>query len=250
MNAVRLRLPTVIAIAAASVIALCLSAHLRIGVYARCIHKPLADRRSWAGRTAYAVSVSASDIGSSSISPTPSGKSPCLSRYAPRTGTAVSATASDAISAKLTVMANGKKNAPTRPGMNPSGTNTAIVASVEAVIAGPTSTVASSAARHLSLDPCMFRYTFSSTTMLSSTTLPTEIASPPKVMKFSASPCQLISSTPAKMLSGIESPITTVGRSDVSAPTIAFGRSVRKNANTTITASISPRIASRSSVVI
>ena len=134
--------------------------------------------------------------------------------------------------------------------MKPSGAKTTIVASVDAVIAGPTSTVASRAARHLSLDPCMFRYTFSSTTMLSSTTLPTEIARPPNVMKFSASPCQLISRTAMKMLSGIESAITTVGRRDVKAPTIAFGRSVRKNTNTTSTARTSPRIASRSSVVI
>ena len=180
----------------------------------------------------------------------PSGRSPGLSRYAPSTGTAVRATARDAISAKLTVIANGKKNAPTSPSMNPRGRNTTMVVSVDAVIAGPTSTVASSAARHRSLPPSMLRYTFSSTTMLSSTTLPTDIASPPSVMKFKASPCQLMRSTPVKMLSGIDSPITTVGRSVLRIPMMTDGLIVRKNRNTTETASVSPRMASRSRVVI
>ena len=180
----------------------------------------------------------------------PSGRSPGLSRYAPSTGTAVSATTSDAISAKLTVIANGKKNAPTSPSMKASGRKTTIVVSVDAVIAGPTSTVASSAARHRSLPPSMLRYTFSSTTMLSSTTLPTDIASPPSVMKFRASPCQLMSSTPMNMLRGIDKPITTVGRSVLRTPMMTDGLSVRKNRNTTEMASVSPRMASRSRVEI
>ena len=52
------------------------------------------------------------------------------------------------------------------------------------------------------------------------------------------------------MLSGIDSPITSVGRRVVRTPLMAEGLSVRKNANTTVTASASPIIASRSSVSI
>ena len=135
ITAVSPRLAAVRPKATTSVTTLCRSVHVRIGVYARCIH------------------VSCTRISSSS--PTSSGRSPGRSRYAPRTGTAVRATKRDAISAKLTVSAKGEKNAPTRPCMNARGANTTTVAIVDAKMAGPTSAVASRAARHRSLPPWM-----------------------------------------------------------------------------------------------
>ena len=201
-----------------------------MGVYRRCIH--VSCRKT------------------SSSSSTASGRSPGLSRYAPSTGTAVSATSRDATSAKLTVSANGAKNAPTSPWMNASGANTTMVVIVEAKIAGPTSAVASSAALHRSRPAWMWRYTFSSTTIASSTTRPTEIARPPNVMKFSDRSCHASSSTPVNTLSGIDMAITTVGRSVLNSPFRIVGLNDTMNANTTVTANRNPYIASRKSVSI
>ena len=73
--------------------------------------------------------------------------SPGRTSAAPSTGTAVSATRREAASAKQTVSANGRKNAPTSPWRKASGANTTIVVRVDAMIAGPTSTVASRTTR-------------------------------------------------------------------------------------------------------
>ena len=69
-------------------------------------------------------------------------------------------------------------------------------------------------------------------------------------MKLSDRPCQLIRMTPVRMLSGIDRPITTVGRRVFSAPLMAVGLSVMKNANTTAMARVRPSTASRSRVLI
>ena len=81
--------------------------------------------------------------------------------------------------------------------------------------------------------------------MLSSTTRPTEIASPPSVMKFSDSPCQSMSSTPVKMLNGIDRAMTTVGRSVLKSPRGTVGLRVTMNRNTTVIAKMNPNIPSR-----
>ena len=84
--------------------------------------------------------------------------------------------------------------------------------------------------------------------MLSSTTRPTEIARPPRVMKFRFMPFRPISTIPVKMLSGIDSPMTIVGLRLSSIPRARVGRREMRNANTTTTANMKPRIASRCSV--
>ena len=137
MSGIRARLAATSATATAMVTALCESAHLSTGAYARCIQLSVSTRSS------------------SSLKLTRSSEG--RNRYAPSTGIAVSATTRDATRAKLTATANGKKNEPTSPSRKMSGTNTAMVVSVEAVMAEPTSTVACSAARHRSRPPWICR---------------------------------------------------------------------------------------------
>ena len=224
------RLETVSRTATSRVTSLWPRTHLRIAMYPRCIQ------------------VSGSRISPSA--PAPSGRSPGRRRYAPRTGTAVRATRRDAISANVTVRAKGRKKAPTSPWMNASGTKTTTVVMVEAKIAGPTSVVASSAARHLSRPAWMWRYTFSSTTMESSTTRPTDMANPPRVMKLRVMSCHDIRRMPVKTLRGIERAITTVGRRVLKKPLTIVGRMVSMKAKTTDTANRNPNIASLTRVSI
>lgn len=56
-------------------------------------------------------------------------------------GSRVKLTNSDTSTATATVMPNGKKNLPTMPFMNATGTNTAQMAKVEAITARPISSV-------------------------------------------------------------------------------------------------------------
>ena len=128
--------------------------------------------------------------------------------------------------------------------MKASGTNTTTVVMVDAKMAGPTSVVASRAARHLSRPACMCRCTFSSTTMESSTTRPTDIAKPPSVMKFRDMSCHPSKSAPVNTLRGMDSAITMVGRMVLNMPRTKVGRMVNMNAKTTVTANRNPNIAS------
>ena len=61
-------------------------------------------------------------------------------------GSSVKLTNSDTTTATATVMPNGKKNLPTMPFMNATGTNTAQIANVVAITARPISSVPTCAA--------------------------------------------------------------------------------------------------------
>ena len=66
-------------------------------------------------------------------------------------GSSVKLTNSETSTATATVTPNGKKNLPTMPFMNATGTNTAQIANVVAITARPISSVPSRAARRWSL---------------------------------------------------------------------------------------------------
>jgi hypothetical protein len=90
--------------------------------------------------------------------------------------------------ATTTVMPNGKKNLPTMPPMNATGTNTAQMAKVVAITARPISSVPSRAARTWSLPMPTWRTMFSRTTMASSISSPMHRLSAIMVMKFKVKP--------------------------------------------------------------
>ena len=90
--------------------------------------------------------------------------------------------------ATATVMPNGKKNLPTMPFMNATGTNTAQIAKVVAITARPISSVPSRAAAWWLLPMCTWRTMFSRTTIASSIRSPMQSDSAIIVMKFSVKP--------------------------------------------------------------
>ena len=144
-------------------------------------------------------------------------------------------------SAKLTAMAKGEKNDPTNPWMKAKGMNTATVVNVEDMMAAPTSLVPSTAASSRSSPAWMCRYMFSNTTMLSSTTRPTAIASPARVMKFRVKSARLIRMTPDKILKGMDRPMIKVGRRVSAIPFMMVGRRLIRKANTIATANTRPK---------
>ena len=174
------------------------------------------------------------------------GKSPSLSNKTPRTGTAVSATSVEASRAKLTDKAKGVKNSPTSPCIKARGTNTATVVKVDDTIAAPTSLVPSTAAWYRSSPRCMCLYIFSRTTILSSTTLPTAMASPARLIKLSDRPYKAITKIPVITLSGIEIPIIKVGLSVVATPLNNVGRMLMRKIKTADTANKNPSVPSLS----
>ena len=101
------------------------------------------------------------------------------------TGISVKATASEANSAKATTTASCLYMTPETPSMKTIGRKTAMVVSVEAVIAVATSWVPSTAEVSASSPSSRFLKMFSSTTTALSTSMPTPRARPPKVMMLS-----------------------------------------------------------------
>ncbi len=67
-------------------------------------------------------------------------------------------------------------------------------------------------------------------------------------MKLRVMSCHDISRIPVKTLRGIDSPITTVGRTVLNKPRMIVGRIVNMKANTTVTANRNPNMASLTSV--
>jgi len=108
------------------------------------------------------------------------------------------------------------------------GRNTATVVNVEAMTAGPTSTVPSTAAVTSGRPVCLRRNIDSSTTMELSTSMPIPKVSPPSDMMFSEIPIRYISTKVAMTDSGILVAMISVDRRS------------RKNASRTRIASTPP----------
>ncbi len=120
------------------------------------------------------------------------------------------ATASEARRENVTVMARSLNMCPAMLCIKTTGRNTAIVVSVEAVIARETSAVPSMAAvRGESPSSCL-RKMFSNTTMELSTTIPTPRANPPRVSRFTVSLKAYIMTNANMIESGIETATKSV----------------------------------------
>ena len=103
-------------------------------------------------------------------------------------GSSVKLTKSETSTATATVMPNGKKNLPTIPFMNATGTKTAQIAKVVAITASPISSVPSCAASRWPRPRWTWRTMFSRTTMASSMSRPMHSDSAIIVMKLSVKP--------------------------------------------------------------
>src|SRR6266545_4313581 len=101
------------------------------------------------------------------------------------TGITVSETKSDASSATVTVTPKDENSCPTSPDTNAIGRNTATVVSVEDVTAPATSRTPLMTASRFGSPYPRWRLMFSSTTIESSTTRPTEMVSAPRVSRLS-----------------------------------------------------------------
>src|SRR3954469_25924265 len=95
---------------------------------------------------------------------------------------------SETMTEQVTVSANGRNHSPEMPGMNATGTNTAMIENVVDATAMPISAVPSSAAVRRSEPFCMWRTMFSRTTMASSINTPMASDRPSRVMKLSVNP--------------------------------------------------------------
>ena len=80
--------------------------------------------------------------------------------------------------------------------------------------------------------------------MLSSTTRPTAIARPPRVIKFSVMPWNPISRMPVRILSGMDMEMIIVGRSVRPNPLRMVGRRLMRKAKTAAIAKRNPSRAS------
>ena len=98
------------------------------------------------------------------------------------------ATSSEISTAIATETPNWRKNCPGTPDMKLTGTNTATIASVVATTAKPISSAASSAAFIGLLPMRMWRTMFSTSTMASSTRMPTTSDRPSSVIRLSEYP--------------------------------------------------------------
>ena len=153
--------------------------------------------------------------------------------FAPIAGTRVSATSSEATMAAEMVAISSLNKRPTRPPMKRNGSTAARLVVVDATMALLTSAAESTAAFSGALPSRWFRYTFSSMTMVLSTSSPTPSASPPRVMMLMVSPVTSMSTTATMMPMGMALPMISVRRT-----------SPRKT-NTTIIASRAPEIAAK-----
>ena len=114
-----------------------------------------------------------------------SGRSCGFKKYAAIIGVNVRATSSEHSTATTTVKLNGPKNSPAMPLMNATGTNTAQIVSVVATTARPISIAASMAASFGFLPMRKCRTMFSTSTIASSTRMPTTSDSASSVKMFS-----------------------------------------------------------------
>ena len=102
------------------------------------------------------------------------------------------ATSSENSTAAAAVQPNSRKNLPVTPDMNATGTNTATSVAEVAMTAIPISSVASMAACSGGLPIARWRATFSTSTMASSTRMPTTTANASKLSRLSEKPNQYI----------------------------------------------------------
>jgi hypothetical protein len=114
-----------------------------------------------------------------------SGRSCGFKKYAAIIGVSVRATSNEQSTATTTVKLNGLKNSPPIPLMNATGTNTAQIVNVVATTARPISIAASIAASLGFLPMRKWRTMFSTSTIASSTKMPTTRDSASSVKIFS-----------------------------------------------------------------
>ena len=100
-------------------------------------------------------------------------------------GVSKRATNNENSTAAAAVQPNSRKNLPVTPGMNATGTNTATSVAEVAMTAMPISSVASMAACSGGLPIARWRATFSTSTMASSTRMPTTTANASKLSRLS-----------------------------------------------------------------
>ena len=131
-------------------------------------------------------------------------------RLAHRNGVRVTERSSEMAIVTVTVVPKELKNRPIMPGISATGRNTAIVVAAPAMTEAPTSPVPSSAARRAVLPISRWRCTFSITTVVASTTMPTASDNPMALMLFSVSPMPQRTITLPKRQTGIVMTVTTV----------------------------------------
>ena len=149
-------------------------------------------------------------------------------KYAAIIGVSVRATSSENSTATVTVKPKGRKNSPGMPPMNATGMNTAHIVSVVATTARPISIAASVAASQRRLALRKWRTMFSTSTIASSTSMPTTSVSASSVSMFSVKPRPSIAQNVGMIDSGSASADTSVARQS------------RRNSHTTMIARIAP----------
>ena len=117
------------------------------------------------------------------------------SSFEPIIGESVSATTPDTITAPASVKANSRNSAPVKPPWMPTGVYTAASVIVMATIGPTSSRAASMAARIGDFPPCRCRSTFSTTTIASSTTRPTDKTIASSVSRLMVKPANDIRNT-------------------------------------------------------
>ncbi len=130
------------------------------------------------------------------------------------TGESVRATTPEMNTAPASVNANSRNSAPVSPPWMPMGTYTAASVMVMAMT-GPTSSRAPSSAAWYGVRPSrMWRSTFSTTTMASSTTRPTDRTMASRVSRFRVKPKACIKNTPPMRETGMATTGTRAERND------------------------------------
>ncbi len=114
--------------------------------------------------------------------------------------------------AKTTAIASGTKSDLAAPVMNATGTKTMQMQSVETNAGVAISAAPSRMARTTGFCCAMFRWTFSISTVASSTRMPTASAIPPRVMTLSVSPSHASTMIDTRIDSGIETMTMSVLR--------------------------------------
>src|SRR5205085_11490651 len=112
--------------------------------------------------------------------------------------------------ANTTDIARGTKSDFADPLMNTTGTKTMQMQSVETKAGVAISDAPSRMARRMGFFCAMFRWTFSISTVASSTRIPTASAMPPRVMTFSVSSSQARAMIETRMERGMETMTLTV----------------------------------------
>ena len=134
------------------------------------------------------------------------------SQYTASTGDSVRETSSEISIAAEMVMPKGRKNCPSTPLIRPMGRNTATTVSVAAVTVRPISSVALMAASRGDWPMSRCRAMFSRSTIASSTTLPTIIASASSVMVSRLKPYSIMTMAVPSSEVGIASAEIAVAR--------------------------------------